>query len=1320
MRSSLIPLLLLSLAACVKAPATIDRVQPGAVDKTTLEGEWYWQNTVADVPYGSAATFTGAQTALERVRWEVSEEYLYGYRSYENVSDSGADGEPTAGAAVLAYRIEKHFDIRRSYDPTTGEESNVIEENTEQPWYEREYMRVDWSANLIEGGWEYAGVNLPFVNQDSTNPDDEFTPQFDDTDDDGVIDSINLLTRVLAQPDITTIPGYGDYPTCWFYGSSQYECDAAEISIASSFLKVDEGREYAGLNYDDRWMETFGVFEVMRLSYDRRYGLTEAGRVWYAQRHNVWGEWFQKDEDGQLLCEASGVTAACEDFASDDVPAPLELRYADRSVRPIVYHLSHDFPEELHAAALDLGVQWNEPFKELVNGRRYWECIDEGGDPGACESVVDDSLEVVIVCPNNPSLPDDPALCSTDHTGPDLVPDGEPDTVQIGDLRYNQITMVRNPQISSPYGYGPSAADPYGSTVTLSDGGELTLGAGEVISANAYLYEHVLDRVTAQTADIVSLLNGQISEEDFVDGENVAAWVEAVRSGDTDAARTLAGGTHGWDGWDEGGLAEIVERMDTTWSAPIYQQVGDIPSDPEAMRDWLERTDDALTQSGIFGGGASEVRANWDALLDSPFDEALWNEETMLSYGLEPGVAAPADASALDLIDPAMFADAEAGLILAGQHAVDLAPADYTDPGLVGLAQRYKDSGLSYDELLAEIRERSFVEVTLHELGHNMGLRHNFAGSFDAFNFHPSYWELRDDGEMGPRHVDPETSAELNGGIREFQYSSVMDYHAGRTTGWHGLGSWDGAAVKFIYGQLVEVMNGIESTQAVSGMGNSEAIGWVSLFNNYNTLPTIVLNYSSGEFLEFHYTDFPKMADLEARVDVPLERLEGEAWGDMMTVSDGVDGLIEAGAPAAPFRFCSDEFASGLTCDRWDEGADTYEIQASIMERYWNGYLLNNFKRGRYGFEGGGGYLNRVYGRTFDPIRTLQVYYALYHGTFGVEFNPYAAEYFAADKGFGGWTAGTAEAFQFLGQVLLRPEPGAFEATTDVEGHPMLAPTYSGGEVEVPLITGAYYSSEWDSDEGYHWFDKQSVVGTYWDKLLAMQILTTTEPYPFLGMDTAVDPRTYGIGFQNLWPDAIALFLARLQAGEAEAYAPVVDNDGALTYPDLTDLDASWPPAGTQEIEPGAYWSIQFSAGLMGKALLNRGYDHTFLNRSLIYLDGSGESLIAPKGTEEVRFTDPFSNRTYVAWSFPAELEGEPRINDDGQDIELGSAARMLDRANRLKDLCELETIASYTDPENWRDLDWQEDWACAELESYASDVKTQYEIFQYFDARTQ
>ena len=53
------------------------------------------------------------------------------------------------GQPVAAWPISSQFDIIRDYNSTTGEETNKIIESTERPWNEREFIRVDWSQNLV-------------------------------------------------------------------------------------------------------------------------------------------------------------------------------------------------------------------------------------------------------------------------------------------------------------------------------------------------------------------------------------------------------------------------------------------------------------------------------------------------------------------------------------------------------------------------------------------------------------------------------------------------------------------------------------------------------------------------------------------------------------------------------------------------------------------------------------------------------------------------------------------------------------------------------------------------------------------------------------------------------------------------------------------------------------------------------------------------------------------------------------------------------------------------------------------------------------------
>src|SRR5205085_2579208 len=117
---------------------------------------------------------------------------------------------------------------------------------------------------------------------------------------------------------------------------------------------------------------------------------------------------------------------------------------------------------------------------------------------------------------------------------------------------------------------------------------------------------------------------------------------------------------------------------------------------------------------------------------------------------------------------------------------------EFDDPGLNQRLQFYLDKyggQLSANEaaLKKDLREQIFLAVTLHEVGHNMGCRHNFRGSYDALNYFPDYWKLRtegvkhadagmkpSDGKLHPRYVaqagGAESKYEANNSIREYQY----------------------------------------------------------------------------------------------------------------------------------------------------------------------------------------------------------------------------------------------------------------------------------------------------------------------------------------------------------------------------------------------------------------------------------------------------------------------------------------------------------------------------------------------------------------------
>ncbi len=175
---------------CHRGPDTIDRVQPNAIKKAMLDGEWYFQTKVVDVPGGMTHGFmvpavVGWSTDPERIAFDIQEYFLYIRRATELIDGSQSysqdwDDDLDSHAILAAYAIESHFDIVQDYNPVTGEKFNVIVENTtDRPWWEREFIRVDWSVNLAPNYELGEGLELvdqepiAFYVQDECTPQDE-------------------------------------------------------------------------------------------------------------------------------------------------------------------------------------------------------------------------------------------------------------------------------------------------------------------------------------------------------------------------------------------------------------------------------------------------------------------------------------------------------------------------------------------------------------------------------------------------------------------------------------------------------------------------------------------------------------------------------------------------------------------------------------------------------------------------------------------------------------------------------------------------------------------------------------------------------------------------------------------------------------------------------------------------------------------------------------------------------------------------------------------------------------------------------------------
>lgn len=312
---------------CAEERAAINRVQPDYLDKTQVvpvqfgvisrgsapgtlsaddlrrEAQWFHQVTIIDKPPTTGGSGISSYTQVERIYWEVTENLLIARQAYDRLRNgqnvdgrAPVSGNPRQSEIVAAYAITSHFDIRRDYNPQTGEELNIVEENdTDLPWYRRRFMRVDWSRNLVGSFSPLAGLSgtIPAEPVTFTNtPDDPNRPVFEYGTFQGRADTLryfDVTNRMILHPEDTYLEGTGSVQACLLYDRATQSCQPADVTMRVSFLRVDPSRDYQPLSLDGHRMDRFGFFENRRTGYNERLGGPGQYETrHFAERHNLW------------------------------------------------------------------------------------------------------------------------------------------------------------------------------------------------------------------------------------------------------------------------------------------------------------------------------------------------------------------------------------------------------------------------------------------------------------------------------------------------------------------------------------------------------------------------------------------------------------------------------------------------------------------------------------------------------------------------------------------------------------------------------------------------------------------------------------------------------------------------------------------------------------------------------------------------------------------------------------------------------------------------------------------------------------------------
>jgi hypothetical protein len=913
-----------------------------------------------------------------------------------------------------------------------------------------------------------------------------------------------------------------------------------------------------------------------------------------------------------------------------------------------------------------------------------------------------DKIPDVFVLCHNPVIETDDAACGK----PGLL-------ARVGDIRYNMVNILPNPQTPSPWGIMVDADDPL---------------TGEKISTSVNEWGHVLDIASQGTEDLLRWINGEINDDQIASGAYLKQWVEASKLG----TKQYAPGTLSQD--------EIKSKLA---SADDTVAKGNGLTGADALLPKPLRIQKAAANLAAFGPSLnSTYEGVRTKLIGTEFETKLVTPEMMQAAGYDPTTPL---AGQDKLINRASFLRGQnpgLGKWIRHQREVVMAQrgsclVEQPEPdALVGMARQASKlyplpdkTNPDYPALVVKrnamlhqwIREQFHISVIEHEMGHSMGLRHNFAGSTDSLNYHKQYWQLRTrnnaekackdvftpntDGTkcVGPRWMDPVTDDEVNGLIWKWGSTTVMDYPGDQTQDMNDLGSYDKAFMRFQYGEVVDVdrdaVDGTDKGKAYVGvLDGFGGIGGYTVgnvhYSNYNDKFKVLGTCDAGDGkdpLTAKCTGFD-LAYVPTRDMEQVDKYGAQVTAvrpdlvanfartkDTNMFGDGKKRIRH------PYMFGSDEYADtgNLPIFRFDAGADPYEQMQFITSTYENRYIFDNFRRDRVTFNSAA-VMSRVSDRYFDKMQGFVKSFAL---LLGFASSPESAK---ADPGdLMPLALASSDAMAAFARVLTRPEPGGYKIGLPAEtGMPLSFGTgldINGqinnpkGDFMVRLGSGEgrYVHNDYDYTQGYWWSSYQKFAGTSYEKLYAAYyVYEGYNHFVANAKEDYIDGRYKNLNFASVFPNQVRRLFTNIMAGDPMTLGPyIADPAGGLTkdgfasvrYLPWEKYDATDPttialdyPKNAVVLDPLLGWEQQyqlmFIVGWFGSTTLT----NENISQMRIWSPNAKEAVQVPV-SEQLRFRDPVSGVVYAAKNYGTET-----LNTRRAAVQKTIGARMIQFSNEL------------------------------------------------------
>ena len=497
----------------------------------------------------------------------------------------------------------------------------------------------------------------------------------------------------------------------------------------------------------------------------------------------------------------------------------------------------------------------------------------------------------------------------------------ESDNISPGDLRYNTVVLIDDPLANGLLGYAPTVTNPETGEIVQ---GHINMYGGVLSSGTRWVYEGAVDIMEEQVLKIGS----KIVEVNFDNKTYSDSKLPAVlRKYKT----TL----------DETEVAKSVEEVNVS-SAKTHQNI-------------FEQDHSKIIPLSMFDAGKDAAQRQFETSFDNKaYFEKIMNRDFDGMEEMNKRVAmAEAD---------------EYGYKLHSKHAPEFFPIAGTRkvvyPGLLKIANILDNRGILKrwvhlnDTQKKKVREiilvNRYTSTFVHEMGHSLGLRHNFAGSTDAANFYTDVEAQLLDMEAAPA------------------YSSVMDYAVSEYNELGAFGKYDVAALRFNYTGTLGANDGT----AVEVPKGSNINKYRELYNG--EVKKFVLEQAKEAGLPADWTYEQVIGYLKENV-INNEEYSEEVRNYWRGISDMDNKFV------ASYKFCTDENAGlSATCNRHDEGTNLFEIAKFRTQRYKEMYKYRNFRDDRLRFKSTDldSYLTGRF-REFGKVRDVMELYDLYANILG-------------------------------------------------------------------------------------------------------------------------------------------------------------------------------------------------------------------------------------------------------------------------------------------------------------------------------------------------